>query len=208
MGCGCGGSSFAMAERGADVIGVDFTDSMVEICAERAPDIKKQDGTQANVRFQQGSMVDASLFPASSFDVVYCRDALLYIKHEEIKQTLRNFRTWLRPAGRLMVTNYNLAATPGPAIKEYQQLAQLTLQTLEEFAAEVESVGFTLEKVEESPDFAKHYKESYDAFVKREVAFKENFGSEHYDKLKYRWELKLAAIKEGGMRGGMVMAMA
>jgi len=208
MGCGCGGAAFRMAEKGAEVIGVDYTPAMIEICNERIPDCKKEDGSKANVRFQVGSMVDASLFPAGSFDSVYCRDALLYIKREEIKQTLKNFRTWLRPAGRLMVTNYNLGATPGPNIEEYQELAQLTLQTLEDFADEVRSAGFTTEIVDESPDFAKHYKDSYEEFIRRQVAFEQKFGTEHFRKLKHRWELKLRAIAEGGMRGGMVMAMA
>ena len=44
-------------------------------------------------------------YPAESFDVIYSRDTILHIKDK--LSLYKNFLKWLKPGGRLMVSDYN-----------------------------------------------------------------------------------------------------
>ena len=44
-------------------------------------------------------------YPAESFDVIYSRDTILHIKDK--LSLYKKFLKWLKPGGRLMVSDYN-----------------------------------------------------------------------------------------------------
>ena len=55
-------------------------------------------------------------YPENHFDVIYSRDTILHIKD---KLTLyKNFLKWLKPGGRLMVSDYN--CTPDEWNEEFK----------------------------------------------------------------------------------------
>ena len=64
--CGTGDLAFALAQRGADVTGLDFSPQMLDVAAARQRDLKFQ---ISNLKFQQG---DAQQLPfaENSFDIV------------------------------------------------------------------------------------------------------------------------------------------
>lgn len=97
--CGTGDIAFALANQGADVAGLDFSNPMLEVARKRAaahPDIRRP-------VFQQGD-AQALPFADNSFDVV------------SVGYGLRNLSSWergleemwrvARPGGRLLVLDF------------------------------------------------------------------------------------------------------
>ena len=98
--CGTGDLSFALARRGAETIGLDFSPQMLEVAAQRQNNLKSQ---ISNLKFLQG---DAQQLPCpeNSFDVV------------TVGYGLRNLTSWergvdemfrvARPGARLIVLDF------------------------------------------------------------------------------------------------------
>lgn len=76
-GCGAGAMAFALAERGATVIGVDVSPTLVGLARERTPG-SIVDGA---VTFVAGDMLETSL---GGFDYVVAMDSLIHYEGEDI----------------------------------------------------------------------------------------------------------------------------
>ena len=98
--CGTGDLSFALARRGAETIGLDFSPQMLEVAAQRQNNLKSQ---ISNLKFLQGDAQQLP-FPENSFDVV------------TVGYGLRNLTSWergvdemfrvARPGARLIVLDF------------------------------------------------------------------------------------------------------
>lgn len=99
--CGTGDIAFALAQRGAKVIGLDFSGAMLEIAEKRSRKCPKFQ--TSNLKFIQGDAQQIP-FPDRSFDVV------------TVGYGLRNLASWeaglaemcrvARPGGRLVVLDF------------------------------------------------------------------------------------------------------
>ncbi len=69
-GCGTGAMSVELAERGADVLGVDISPSLIEIAGARRPSRVK-----GSLGFQAGDMFDPAL---GRFDYMLAMDSMIY----------------------------------------------------------------------------------------------------------------------------------
>ena len=69
-GCGTGVMAAELAQRGADVVGVDISPQLVEIARRRLPE-----RMEGRVQFRSGDMLDAGL---GGFDHVVAMDSLIY----------------------------------------------------------------------------------------------------------------------------------
>ncbi|MFU8881719.1 MAG: magnesium protoporphyrin IX methyltransferase [Rhodobacterales bacterium] len=79
-GCGAGQMTAELAARGADVLGVDISPSLVEIARKRLPiDLS------GRVTFASGDMLDAKL---GRFDHVMAMDSLIYYGDADIRNAL------------------------------------------------------------------------------------------------------------------------
>jgi len=59
---------------------------------------------QACIHWQQGNILDAHLFPHSAlFDVIFCRNLLIYLTKKASAQAINNLMRWLKPTGLLCV---------------------------------------------------------------------------------------------------------
>ena len=105
--CGTGDISFALAQRGADVTGLDFSPQMLEVAATRQ---KKSSGAESRTpKFMQGDAQQLP-FPENSFDIV------------TVGYGLRNLTSWqrgleemhrvARPGARLIVLDFGKPANP------------------------------------------------------------------------------------------------
>lgn len=90
VGCGCGGTTLALATHGAHVWGIDISAPMLEEAAARAAGLE-------NVRF---SRADAAAHPFSpEHDLLLSRFGIMFFSDPYAAFT--NLRTALRPEGRL-----------------------------------------------------------------------------------------------------------
>ena len=84
-GCGAGQLSAELARRGADVVGVDISPSLIRIAEERLePALRDQ------VRFVAGDMLDPGL---GAFDAVVAMDSLIYYTADDIGDALARLQT-------------------------------------------------------------------------------------------------------------------
>ena len=80
-GCGTGALAVEAARRGAAVLAIDISQSLVDMARERAP----KDLGAGSITFAVGDMLDASL---GTFDHVVAMDSLIHYVGEDIAQTL------------------------------------------------------------------------------------------------------------------------
>ncbi len=79
-GCGVGQLSAALAERGAEVIGIDISPNLLEVARDRTPA-----SLLPSIRFEAGDMLDAAW---GEFDYVAAMDSLIHYKPADIARAL------------------------------------------------------------------------------------------------------------------------
>lgn len=82
-GCGAGQMTQELAQRGADVVAVDISPSLVQIAEDRLPS-----ALHSRVTFTSGDMLSAKL---GAFDHVIAMDSLIYYTEADIRRALDNF---------------------------------------------------------------------------------------------------------------------
>ena len=102
--CGTGDIAFALAQRGAEVTGLDFSEKMLEVAQMRLQNLKFK--TQ-NLKFMQG---DAQQLPFSdnSFDAVTMGYGLRNLGNWEVG--LREMIRVAKPGGRIVVLDFGKPA--------------------------------------------------------------------------------------------------
>jgi magnesium-protoporphyrin O-methyltransferase len=80
-GCGTGAFAIEMARRGAEVVAIDLSPTLVGIAAERCP----RDLGAGSIDFRAGDMLDAGL---GRFDHVVAMDSLIHYEADDIVRAL------------------------------------------------------------------------------------------------------------------------
>src|SRR5258708_21773555 len=130
-GCGTGSNAFALAARGAKVIGVDISNTAIELA-------QKQAAASDNLQFQLG-YAEALDFPAEMFDLV-CGTSILH--HLDLERALTELKRVLKPGGRAIFYEplaYN------PLINLYRRLTP-HLHTRDEHALNKRDLGAMSER--------------------------------------------------------------
>jgi demethylmenaquinone methyltransferase/2-methoxy-6-polyprenyl-1,4-benzoquinol methylase len=96
--CGTGDISFALAARGAEVTGLDFSEKMLDVARQRTQNSKLK--TQ---NFIQGDALNVP-FPDASFDIVTIGYGLRNLA--SVDAGLREMRRVLKPGGRLVILEF------------------------------------------------------------------------------------------------------
>ncbi|MFQ6546637.1 magnesium protoporphyrin IX methyltransferase [Aestuariibius sp. 2305UL40-4] len=93
-GCGTGTLAIALAERGAEVVAVDLSASLVEIAERRCPDPLRE-----RITFAAGDLRDVG---HGDFDAVIAMDSLIYYGAEDLARIVGDLAT--RTAERVVFT--------------------------------------------------------------------------------------------------------
>jgi len=72
-GCGTGALSVLCAARGAEVVAIDLSSTLVKLAEERMPSPSELNG--GSIRFMSGDMLDPAL---GKFDYVVCMDSVIH----------------------------------------------------------------------------------------------------------------------------------
>lgn len=91
-GCGSGRDAKVFSACGLKVIGIDFSEKMLEIAKKTAPEAE----------FCLMDLVSIS-FPKSSFEGIWANASLLHIAKDKIPSVLKSFYSILKPKGILYV---------------------------------------------------------------------------------------------------------
>lgn len=92
LGCGPGRDAKYFSKKGYEVVGVDFSEKMLQIAREIAPKAKflKQDLRRVKL-------------PINSFDGIWCFFVLLHLKRKEVFQLLKRIQLILKRNGILFI---------------------------------------------------------------------------------------------------------
>src|SRR5690242_3110818 len=82
-GCGTGALSIDAARRGADVVAVDISPTLIEIAGKRIP----SDINPRAIRFLAGDMLDPRL---GRFDYVVAMDSLIHYRPQDVARIVAN----------------------------------------------------------------------------------------------------------------------
>jgi demethylmenaquinone methyltransferase / 2-methoxy-6-polyprenyl-1,4-benzoquinol methylase len=119
---GTGDIAFAIASRGADVVGLDITLRMIEIARLKARALKpRARGVQPSGVFVVGDML-ALPFPSGSFDIVTTGYGLRNVP--DLTLAIDEIHRVLRPGGRLVSLDFN---RPDNSLIRSVYLAYLTM---------------------------------------------------------------------------------
>jgi demethylmenaquinone methyltransferase / 2-methoxy-6-polyprenyl-1,4-benzoquinol methylase len=113
--CGTGDIAFALARRGVDVAGVDFSEAMLAIANRRLANRREA----GHIRFLRGD-AQRLPFPDDSFDLVTISYGLRNLADWETG--LKEMQRVARPGGRLLVLDFGL---PDNAVWRHVYLAYL-----------------------------------------------------------------------------------
>ena len=102
IGCGTGGSAFYMARTyGAQVMGIDLSDNMLEIANEHKMTMNEKIQNLVSFRFLDATK---ACFGEGEFDVIYSRDAIMHIADKDMLYA--KIFNWLKPGGMVLVSEY------------------------------------------------------------------------------------------------------
>ena len=82
-GCGTGALSVLCAARGAEVVAIDLSSTLVKLAEERMPAPSELNG--GSIRFMSGDMLDPAL---GKFDYVLCMDSVIHYREADAVRVL------------------------------------------------------------------------------------------------------------------------
>jgi len=85
-GCGTGALAVEAAERGASVVAIDLSPTLVDLARERAPQVFSN--SAGSIEFRAGDMFDAAL---GEFDYVVGMDSLIHYETSDVVNILAGF---------------------------------------------------------------------------------------------------------------------
>lgn len=137
MGCGPGHVARFLSELGVNVVGVDVSQSMVEVARRLNP----------GVTFEQGDMLRLQ-FPERAFFGIAAFYSLIHIERSRLPQALRELFRVLAPGGRLL-TAFHLGE--GEIHREEFLGRSVSFHAsffgIEEMTASLEKAGFLIEEI-------------------------------------------------------------
>ena len=101
--CGTGDVAFALAERGASVVGLDFSEPMLAVARRRSVGLNGSRPSSAILQFLRGDAQEVP-FPDESFDAVTISYGLRNLASWQ--QGLREMKRVAKPGGRLLVLDF------------------------------------------------------------------------------------------------------
>jgi demethylmenaquinone methyltransferase / 2-methoxy-6-polyprenyl-1,4-benzoquinol methylase len=101
--CGTGDVAFALARRGLDVVGLDFSEPMLAVAAQRLKAESVTSNISQSLHFLRGDAQKIP-FPDASFDIVTISYGLRNLADWELG--LREMQRVTRPGGRLLVLDF------------------------------------------------------------------------------------------------------
>lgn len=205
VGSSIGGSAFHMAQKyDVHVTGIDLSANMVALALEKAYKVKDK-----RVQFEMGDVTKRHFRP-DSFDAIYSRETLQHIKDKTT--LLASFFKWMKPGGRLVITDYCCREGEGlngwsNQFRNYVQRRGYHLLSIDQYAELLRKVGFRRVHVD---DRTLQFIEILDKEVQRLIdvrqEFIEDLSEPEYNSLVNSWKDKLVQCASGDHKYGLIYA--
>jgi len=206
IGCGTGGSAFYMArEHGVNVLGIDLSKNMLEIANDHKMSMEPKVQTLVNFCYMDATKVS---FEPETFDVVYSRDAIMHIADKP--QLYKNVLKWLKPGGKLLVSEYVHGQNHPNHSQEYIEYINdrgYQLLTVAGYADVLTKAGFSnVEGLDITQKFIGVLKDEMQKFKPTKAAFVKEFSLKDYNDLVEGWDIKVVRCEAGEQSWGLFKA--
>lgn len=187
LGCGTGNATAILAEKGYDVIGIDSSQEMLEIAAEKLYETDCPNEEKGQIIYVCQDMRELELPDKVSAMVSIC-DSMNYItEYEDFVRVLKKVKKYLKPEG---VFIFDLKT-----VKYFKEIGESII------AEDREDCSFIWDNYFDENDCINEYRLSL--FVQGDDGRYDKFTEEHYQRAYFIDEVKMAA-KEAGLK---VLAM-
>jgi phosphoethanolamine N-methyltransferase len=203
VGAGIGGSAFYMAKAfDVEVLGIDLSANMISLAQEKT---LEYDHLCHKVQFEICDVTTREFSP-ETFDVVYTRDTLLHIADKPA--LFKKFLMWLKPGGRLMITDYCCGTDPWTdEFTKYVHQRGYHLMDVQTYGKTIEGAGFSQVIAEDKTDmFVSVLTEELANFEHQKDSFIKEFSAEDYDAIVSGWTAKLERCADGQQKWGLFVA--
>lgn len=143
--CGTGDVAFALAQKGADVTGIDFSEPMLTVARKR---LKERSRLAARLRFQHGDALHLP-FADGTFAVVTISYGLRNLA--DFEGGLRELLRVLQPGGRLLVLDFGKPEFAPWRILYFQYLRWLVPWFGRIFCGDADAYGYILDSLRRYP---------------------------------------------------------
>jgi ubiquinone/menaquinone biosynthesis C-methylase UbiE len=181
LGCGTGNVTEILAEKGYNVIGIDCSQEMLEIAAEKLYGSVDLLEKQGQIIYVCQDMRELELPDKVSAVVSLC-DSMNYItEYEDLVRVLKNVKKYLKPDG---VFIFDLKT-----VKYFSDIGECII------AEDREDCSFIWDNYFDDNDFTNEYRLSL--FLQGKDGRYDKFTEEHYQRAYFIKEIKTAAIEAG-----------
>jgi SAM-dependent methyltransferase len=144
LGCGPGHVARYLADRGADVIGVDLSAEMVAVARRTYPEL----------RFEQGNMLDLDWVDVGAWAGVVAFYSLIHIDRPRVPEALVEIRRTLMPGGLLAVSAHvGEGEIRAERFLDHDVSFTGTYFQLDELSTVIASAGFDIDRTIERPPY-------------------------------------------------------
>eukprot|EP00918_Siedleckia_nematoides_P067914 GHVU01147761.1.p1 GENE.GHVU01147761.1~~GHVU01147761.1.p1 ORF type:complete len:271 (+),score=53.90 GHVU01147761.1:176-988(+) len=198
VGCGIGGSAMALRTKfGCRVTGIDVTSNAIAIAKERLEENGETANGQDQLKFEVMDVFKAP-YEENSFDLIYSKDAILYIPN---KDTLfRLFHKWLKPGGQILITDYGAPAKEkwDAEFTAYMKDREYDFLPPPEYAEKLRQAGISdATGTDMSTRFRDMMLKELKLIKDRKEEFLKDFTQEDLDALVSGWEKKVERVDKG-----------
>ncbi|QQG52338.1 MAG: class I SAM-dependent methyltransferase [Candidatus Falkowbacteria bacterium] len=120
-GCGNGRLLEAFRDKTIDYLGIDNSAALLNLAKANYPNYNFQELDLSAANFS-----DVNFLAGQKFDFIFCIAVLQHIPSRDLRvQLLKNFKTLLVPGGQLIISNWNLWASPKRSLLFKQALKKI-----------------------------------------------------------------------------------
>lgn len=216
VGCGIGGGWQQNAyDFQVQVVGVDLSVNMINLALDLRVRVAKNQDVEKRKLCDVGFEVSDILtreFEDASFDVIYSRDALLHIEQKDKTALFERLFRWLKPGGRLLITDYCRAAEEVELSADFSSYITgrgYSLLDPTKYSMMLSAAGFSdIVAEDRTKQMVTCLQKELDSIREPSAteAFERDFGTGDLQQLTTSWEDKLKWAAAGEFKWGLLKA--
>ena len=135
IGCGLGGNCIELQKKlNCNVTGIDICEPMINICKKR--------NTSSDINYEIDDYINYNTY--ITFDLILCRDVLMYVKNEHILDHLKKCKSELNKDGIFILIDYCIGKYNSSNFQKYCKKRNWNLMSIPDYEKNLKEAGFDI----------------------------------------------------------------